>query len=84
MCFFEKCHFYLTNKKLKLIFYIFSTKGEKGDNFFFIEEGEAIATKKINESEETVYKYKEGDYFGELALLRETPRAANIIATVCI
>eukprot|EP01017_Pseudomicrothorax_dubius_P043899 TRINITY_DN7375_c0_g3_i1.p1 TRINITY_DN7375_c0_g3~~TRINITY_DN7375_c0_g3_i1.p1 ORF type:complete len:393 (-),score=123.23 TRINITY_DN7375_c0_g3_i1:146-1324(-) len=56
-------------------------EGERGDVFFFIEEGQAIATKVMKSGkEETVYNYKPGDYFGELALLRDTPRAANIIA----
>mmetsp|Transcript_124544 Transcript_124544/g.186053 ORF Transcript_124544/g.186053 Transcript_124544/m.186053 type:complete len:121 (+) Transcript_124544:889-1251(+) len=57
-------------------------EGEHGDSFFFIEDGEAIATKVLvpGKAAETVYRYKTGDYFGELALLRDTPRAANIVA----
>jgi cAMP-dependent protein kinase regulator len=52
--------------------------------FYIIEEGEAIATKTYDTSKpaEIVLYYKKGDYFGELALLRGEPRAANIIAKV--
>ena len=59
-------------------------QGERGDTFYMIESGHAIATKtlSIGEAPVEVLKYKEGDYFGELSLLRDTPRAANIIATV--
>lgn len=57
-------------------------QGEKGDTFYIIEEGTASATKKIDgDKEEEVLSYKKGDYFGELSLLREQPRAANVVAT---
>lgn len=56
-------------------------QGDMGDKFYFVEEGTCIATKGEGESENTVFEYKENDYFGELALLHETPRAANIKVT---
>ena len=57
-------------------------QGEKGDKFFILDEGEAYAAKVFNpgEPEQNVKDYKKGDYFGELALLRDEPRAASVIA----
>jgi len=70
-------------------------EGEKGNTFFFIELGHCVATKKKGgnsstkephltflDKEEIVYKYNQGDYFGELALLKDQPRAASIVAAV--
>ena len=57
-------------------------QGEKGDKFYILDEGEAYAAKIFNpgEEEQNVKDYKKGDYFGELALLRDEPRAASVIA----
>ncbi|KAF9534156.1 camp-dependent protein kinase regulatory subunit [Crepidotus variabilis] len=60
-------------------------QGEMGDTFFFVEEGEAIATKtQQTDSGEVreiqVGHLKKGDYFGELSLLRLAPRAATVSA----
>ncbi|CAD8203193.1 unnamed protein product [Paramecium pentaurelia] len=57
-------------------------EGDEGDIFYFLEKGEAVATKVLNQSQpaQVVYFYKEGDYFGEIALLRQAPRAASVIA----
>lgn len=53
--------------------------GDIDDSYFYIMlEGKAVATL---DSDEVVKDYTNGDYFGELALLRQEPRAANIIAT---
>ncbi|CAG9313861.1 unnamed protein product [Blepharisma stoltei] len=58
-------------------------EGEEGNEFFIIEEGTAVATKTIHQGHppEEVLRYSAGDYFGELALIKNEPRAANVIAT---
>merc|ERR1711988_586223 len=55
-------------------------QGENGDKFFLVEEGTANAVKTNDGAEEVVYQYKENDYFGELALLKDDVRAATIVA----
>ncbi|KAF7301388.1 hypothetical protein MIND_00704000 [Mycena indigotica] len=62
-------------------------QGEMGDTFFFVEEGEAIATKTQSDDngdirEIQVGHLKKGDYFGELSLLRLAPRAATVSAVI--
>merc|ERR1719446_1625252 len=51
-------------------------EGDNGNTFYIIEEGAAVATK----ADATVMSYAPGDYFGELALLRNQPRAATVTA----
>jgi cAMP-dependent protein kinase regulator len=57
------------------------TQGEEGKQFYVIVEGEATATKILNpgQAPTEVMQYKAGDYFGELALLKNEPRAANVV-----
>jgi cAMP-dependent protein kinase regulator len=59
--------------------------GEEGNKFYLIEEGECIATKGHGEESKEVMHYNlPGQYFGERSLIKNEPRAANIIAkTVC-
>ena len=56
-------------------------EGEMGDVFYILEEGKCIATKTLEpgKPEEIINELKEGDYFGERALLRGEPRYANIV-----
>lgn len=54
-------------------------QGDQGDVFFILSDGGAYATLDANPSQ-SVKDYKPGDYFGELALLKDEPRAANIYA----
>ncbi len=57
-------------------------EGEMGDIFYMVEDGEAEATitTEAGKPPVTVKNYKVGDYFGELALIKGEPRAANIVA----
>jgi len=53
-------------------------EGEPGTTFFILEAGDAEVFKKG--TDKPVAKYKKGDYFGELALLNDAPRAASVKA----
>jgi len=52
------------------------TEGEEGNKFYIIEDGLCVATK----GEVEVMSYAAGDYFGELALINNKPRAATVVA----
>ena len=55
-------------------------EGDKGESFYLLESGVASVYK--NETGNQVLRtYHKGDYFGELALLDDKPRAATIVAT---
>lgn len=56
-------------------------EGSQGDVFYLIMSGKAKATKTLSPGQPAtqVASYKEGDYFGERALLKNEPRAANIV-----
>ena len=57
-------------------------QGDWGDVFYMIEHGSAVAMKSFDGNpEKEVKRYQEGDYFGELSLLKGQPRAASIQAT---
>jgi len=51
------------------------------DKFYIIEKGQVVCTKKGQDGNEVeALRLKAGDYFGELALLRNEPRQATVIA----
>jgi cAMP-dependent protein kinase regulator len=49
-------------------------EGEEGDKFYMIVEGNLIAEK----NHKKVFEFKEGEYFGEIALIRHMPRQASV------
>jgi CRP-like cAMP-binding protein len=57
-------------------------KGEEGEAFYIIQEGEMTVTDiSVGSSKFEDITLKAGDYFGERALATHEPRAANVTAT---
>lgn len=56
-------------------------QGEQGNRFYIIAEGKLVAEKKEGSGPaKKVFEYTEGDYFGEIALVKNTVRQASIKA----
>lgn len=53
-------------------------EGDKGEAFYLLESGEAHAFKAG--VTDPVKSYQKGDFFGELALLNDAPRAASVVS----
>ena len=57
-------------------------QGEEGDKFYIVEEGTLVALKSVNNGPaKQMMRFSAGDYFGELAMLKDQPRAATIKVT---
>ncbi|OTF77633.1 cAMP-dependent protein kinase regulatory subunit-like protein [Euroglyphus maynei] len=61
---------------------IITKQGESGDEFFIIEEGTAVVLQRRSPDapEEEVGRLGRSDYFGEIALIFNRPRAATVKA----
>ena len=55
-------------------------QGESGNKFYIVDDGQVKVTVSTDSGEKEVTTYKQGDYFGERALLENEPRAATITA----
>jgi cAMP-dependent protein kinase regulator len=61
------------------------TQGENGDCLFIVKSGtlrcyKNILNEKNEKSQLDLLVYKQGDIFGELALMYNSPRAASVVA----
>ena len=56
-------------------------QGDVGDRLYIVKEGEAEVVARGEDGEETeLAELSKGDYFGEIALLRDVPRTATVKA----
>jgi CRP-like cAMP-binding protein len=56
---------------------VMASEGDRGREFFVLLEGEADVTK----GDRSINTMKEGDFFGEIALVTKMPRTASVTAS---
>ena len=56
---------------------VMAVEGDRGREFFVLLEGEADVTK----GDKSINTMREGDFFGEIALVTQMPRTASVRAT---
>jgi putative peptide zinc metalloprotease protein len=54
-------------------------RGDPGNDFFIVRDGRLAA---IGDSRQTLREMGPGEFFGEIALLRDTPRTATVVGTM--
>lgn len=59
---------------------IIAREGEVGDRMFIIQSGRVLVTREANGVEIPLVELKEGDFFGEMALIEREVRSATVRA----
>jgi CRP/FNR family transcriptional regulator len=55
-------------------------EGEPGDSMYIIHEGQVRIVKSVANKETTLAVLKEGEFFGEMAIIDNEPRSASAVA----
>ncbi len=58
----------------------FFRQGERGDSLYLLEKGQAVIFKQWHEDEYPLRHVRDGDCFGELAMIDFSPRSASVKA----
>ena len=60
---------------------VIARQGAPADKFIIVLEGEVAVTREADGEQEPVVSLGPGDFFGEIAILKDTPRSATLWAT---